>query len=157
VSPGAPGTCLPAPIDPVSRDRLTKMPWFCLDGCSSIDNYGGAGDNACIYNQTSLDFSHGECVDMQTGGCDGLVAGECEEQGRRCLVDVFDQDNDQDTSEIACVDECEIDAHCETRGFPAWYQCSNVVGNGGYSVGRCVPSGCVNPKNEDLFYCALFL
>ena len=138
-SPG--GICLPDDGTPAGRERLSEMPWFCVDNCEALAP-GQGWPMACVFDQSpDLDFPHGECVDLI--GCGGLLPGECEASGRRC-----DQQAD------ACVDECVFDSDCTKWGFPPHYVCNAQFG----SPGRCVPPACANPKSAEFGgpYCALF-
>ncbi len=135
-----PGTCLPDDGSPAGRERVSEMPWMCVDNCEALAP-GQDWPMACVFDQTSWEFDHGECVDLL--GCDGLLPGECEASGRRC---------DQETD--TCVDECVVSADCAQWGFPPHYECNAQFG----APGRCVPLACANPKSAEFGgpYCALF-
>ncbi len=139
-APSSGGICLPDDGTAAGRERVSEMPWMCVDNCDALAP-GQSWPMACIFDQTVLDFPHGECVDLI--GCDGLLPGECEASGRRC---------DQQTD--TCVDECVFDADCTKWGFPPHYVCNAQFG----SPGRCVPPVCANPKSAEFGgpYCALF-
>ena len=137
------GTCLPDPDVGDNKERLTEMPWFCMDNCDSIDS-SDDGMTACVYNQLAgFDFAHGTCVDF-LGSCEvediGSLPGQCEEQGMHCFVE-----DDQ------CRPECEKSEDCGALGFPDWFACDMD------GVAKCVPSFCAGPALPGVgSYCALF-
>ena len=59
--------------------------------------------------------------------------------------------------DIVCKPECNCHEDCPALGFPDDYGCSLFIGTGGTSVGRCVPPQCLNPKNDLIGLCQLFL
>jgi len=135
------GTCLPDGSSVASREKLTDMPWFCLDNCAALNGYGQNGVSACAYDQLpGFQFDHGTCVNI-TASCD-VLPGMCEEQGRICGF-VGPNDTDQ------CQAECEDDLDCGDRGFPDWYACDAF----GAPDRHCVPPECANSSSE---YCGLF-
>lgn len=162
-SSGSQGTCLPDGNDPVSREKLTEMPWFCLDGCASISPSGDPSATGCLYRQGGFNLLHGECVDVIfTPGI--LIAGQCEdEQDSRAQTSETVNLNkcggeaDLPGGDIVCKPECQCHSDCPALGFPDDYGCSLFIGTGGTSVGRCVPPECLNPKNDLIGLCQLFL
>jgi hypothetical protein len=136
-----PGTCLPSGSDPASRERLTEMPWFCLDNC------GTKGDSyVCLYDQAGLAIEHGECVSHTASG----MFGSCEELG------LVANPNAQPgcTGETCCMQECTKTEDCKALwGFPEDYVCD--IGKGTY--GHCVIDGCGTGKADvDPAFCNLF-
>jgi hypothetical protein len=162
-SPGSRGTCLPDGNDPTSRERLTEMPWFCLDGCGSISPSGDWAATGCLYRQAGFDLNHGECVDdVFTPGV--LLAGQCEaeEDGRAQTSETVNLNNcameaELPLGDIVCEAECACHEDCPALGFPDDYGCSIFIGTGGTSVGRCVPPECLNPNTDLLGLCQMFL
>ncbi|MFN3201427.1 MAG: serine hydrolase domain-containing protein [Bradymonadia bacterium] len=132
------GQCLPSANSPASRERLEEMPWFCLDNCDAIDA-SADGTVGCVFNQTSLEFSHGECVDFNAS-CAGLMPGECEENGFSCSHD------------DVCEQECQTHTDCAAQGFPEWYECDGL-GDVAFGPSHCVPPECTNTSSA---YCDLY-
>lgn len=132
------GQCLPSANTPAGKEALEEMPWFCLDNCDAIDAYSN-GMTACVFNQTSLDFPHGECVDLLSS-CPDMQPGECEESGWSC-----------DFSD-SCEQECQEHSDCSAQGFPDWYLC-DAQGDVTFMPAHCVPPECVNTSSS---YCSLY-
>lgn len=124
-----PDVCLPSASSAAGRERLTDMPWFCLDNC------GSKGSNyTCLYDQLEpwIDNDHAHCVEAVA--CD-TPAGYCEEGGAMCSVEASCAlDWDQ-----CCVAECASDNDCDALGFPGSYSCS---------AGACVPTECHGSFSE---------
>lgn len=128
------GTCLPSASSPAGRERLTEMPWFCLDNC------GSKGSNyRCLYDQLepSVVNGHGQCVDAVS--CDPPV-GYCEEGGDFCDSGASCGGNFDD----CCLAECSSNDDCDLFGFPDHYECS---------AASCVPPECNGSFSA---YCQLY-
>jgi hypothetical protein len=138
------GTCLPDPDVGNNKEKLSEMPWFCLDNCDAIDHHDN-GVTACVFNQLpNLSFAHGTCVDFMAS-CkvdDVTMPGLCEEQGKHCFIA---------DSENQCLPECETHADCPALGFPDWYACDMD------GTPKCVPTFCAGDGlTPPADYCSLF-
>jgi hypothetical protein len=160
-----PGVCLPK-IEPGGNNITSAMlygsnaveefertRWLCKANCNALEERTNL-DYACLYDQQpGLDFFNAACVDV--GSCAGLVAGECEEMGRRCDPTLLPEQ---------CVDECTPNQNgpngnptCAQKwGYPPGYQCTENWQN----PPRCVPAACAQSPlmtGLDLSWCEQFV
>ncbi|MFT3775911.1 MAG: hypothetical protein QM820_61995 [Minicystis sp.] len=133
-----PGRCMPTSANPAGRERLSEVPWICLDNCGAKAG-GGPGTYVCAYDQL-LPLAHAQCIDALAS-----FPAYCESKGQW-----FDPDNTCGDPD-GCCDECSATRPCTDLGFPASYQCDM---NGEH--GHCVPDGCANPKTLPSDFCSMF-
>ncbi|WP_437731376.1 hypothetical protein [Sorangium sp. So ce1335] len=137
-----PGRCMPSSATPAGRERLTEVPWICLDNCGAKAGGGKPDTYVCAYDQLDHYLPHAQCVYTNTSS-----PGYCESKGLHTDVDAscpLDWDD-------CCVSECHSEAACDSLGFPASYVCDMSGG-----PGHCVPDGCANPKTLPNDLCSMF-
>ena len=148
-----PGICLPSASSPAGRERVTELPWFCLDNCGSKGS-----SYTCAYDQLTLfppgiDLLHAQCVDMF---CSSPV-GFCELSGRYCEPEASCPGNDDEDWEPCCAGECTAHSDCDALGYPEFYVC-DFGADIGVSTGHCVPPECATESFylDNQSYCSMF-
>ena len=133
----AAGVCLPAANNDAGRERLTELPWFCLDNCGSKGSSYTCADDQLTLFPPGIDLLHAQCVDMFCSA----PAGFCELTGKYCDPEASCSGNLPAQWEGCCGGECTTEQDCDALGFPDDYVC-DFGADIGVSTGHCVPQEC---------------